>query len=79
MPPFTAAACPWSNEGDDGVSSEEKETRLQQAQLADWLMQGNAYSAKSSDITEEAVVLKVLSGAQPDHELISDLLHPAAS
>lgn len=74
MPPF---ACLWSEEG-DSVPNED-ETRVQEAQLTDWLGRGEAFSAKSPDTTEEAVILKVFPEAQP--EAVSDLhlqLHTAA-
>lgn len=71
MPPF-AAACPWAEE-DDSVQSQE--TGLQEAQLSDWLAQGEAYPSKSLGGAEAAVILKVFSQMQP--ESVSDLLHPA--
>ena len=61
MPPF-AATGPWSR-ANDSVLNEDEETSLQEAQLADWLVQGGAFSAKSPEVcaTEEAVILKVFS------------------
>ncbi|KAL3137712.1 hypothetical protein ABBQ38_004979 [Trebouxia sp. C0009 RCD-2024] len=57
MPPSTAAS-QWFEPGDN-VPSGCEETRLQQAQLADWLMQGEAFPAKSPEgAAEEAVILK---------------------
>lgn len=65
MPPSTAASH-WSDPG-ASVPTGCEATRLQEAQLADWLMQGEAFSAKSPQgATEEAVILKVPSGAQPE-------------
>ena len=54
MPPF-AAACPWTEETD---SVQNAETRLQEAQLSDWLAQGEAFASKTLD-RAEAVFLKV--------------------
>lgn len=51
MPPF-AAACPWTEE--------DAETRLQEAQLSDWLAQADAFASKTRDGAEAAVFLKVL-------------------
>ena len=62
MPPF-AAACPRTEEAH---SVQNDETRLQEAQLSDWLAQGEAFAWKTLHATEAVVVLKVFSKAQPE-------------